>query len=101
MPEAQFKRNIAYKIKIGAIMSGKPIMEADRIKYLETEGKQVVRANVIGNITDKYVQEGEKKFASITLDDGTGQIKAKAFGDDVEKFNELNTGDTLAVIGLV
>ena len=101
MPEQQFKRNVAYKIKIGSIMSGKPIMEGDKIKSLETEGKQIVRANVIGNIVDKYIQEGEKKFGSLTLDDGSGQIKVKAFGDDVEKFNELNLGDTLVLIGLV
>ena len=101
MPDSQFKRNIAYKMKIGSLLSGKPFMEADRLKSLEVEGKQIVRVNIIGNIVDKYIQEGEKKFGSLTLDDGTGQIKAKSFGDEVEKFNELNPGDTLVVIGLI
>jgi len=101
MADPQFKRNVAYKIKIGSIASGKPIMEGDRLKSLEIEGRNTVRVNIIGNITDKYIQEGEKKFGSITLDDGSGQIKAKSFGDDVDKFNDLNLGDTLVLIGLV
>ena len=99
--EPQFKRNTAYKLKIGEIALGVPKIEAERLKHIEIKGKQVVRANIIANIVDKYVQEGEKKFGSITLDDGTGQIKAKTFGDDVEKFTQFNQGDTVVLIGLV
>jgi len=97
----QFKRNIAFKLRIGSILSGKPIMEADRLKHVEIEGKQVIRINLIANVIDKYIQEGEKKFGSITLDDGTGQIKIKSFGDDVDKFNLYNQGDTILTIGLL
>ena len=99
--EPNFKRNVAYKLRIGEILSGKPVIEGERIKFLEVSNKQVVRANIIANITDKYIQEGEKKFASVTLDDATGQIKLKAFGEDVEKFTNLSQGDTVLVIGLV
>ena len=101
MPEQSFKRNIAYKYRIGTLLGGKPVFEADRMKALDLGDKQVVRVNIIANIIDKYLQEGEKKFGSMTLDDGTGQIKVKAFGDDVEKFSPYNQGDTVVVIGLV
>jgi RecG-like helicase len=53
------------------------------------------------NIIDKFIQEGEKKFASITLDDASGQIKVKTFGDDIEKFTPLQQGDTIQLIGLL
>ena len=96
-----FKRNIAYKFRIGSILAGKPIIEAERLKHVEIEGKQVVRANILANIIDKYVQEGEKKFASITLDDATGQIKVKTFGEDIEKFSTFNQGDTILLVGLL
>ena len=76
-------------------------MEADRLKGLDFGDKQIVRANIIANIVDKFVQEGEKKFGSLTLDDASGQIKVKAFGDDVEIFTDYNQGDTVLVIGLV
>jgi RPA family protein len=98
----QFKRNIAFKYRIGTLMNGKPMLdENERLKCLEINNKEVVRTNIIANVTDKYIQEGEKKFASITLDDATGQIKVKTFGDDIEKFTSLNQGDTILLIGLL
>lgn len=97
----QYKRNVAYKLRIGSILSGKVILENDKLKSLELGDKNIIRINLIANIIDKYIQDGEKKFASITLDDASGQIKIKTFGDDIEKFAPLNQGDTVAVIGLL
>ncbi|MBS3091026.1 OB-fold nucleic acid binding domain-containing protein [Candidatus Pacearchaeota archaeon] len=102
MAEQQFKRNVAFKLRIGSILSGKPIVDADRLRFLEIEEKQIARVNVIANIIDKYVQDSdEKKYATITLDDATGNIKVKSFGDDIHKFLDLNQGDTILVIGMV
>ena len=101
LTEKSFKRNVAYKFRIGNIMGGKVVMEGERISHIDIDGKRVVRVNVIANIVDKYIQEGEKKFGSITLDDATGQIKLKVFGEDIGKFNSLEQGDTLLVIGLL
>ena len=97
----QFKRHIAYKFRIGAILSGKPILENERLKFLELNNKNIVRVNIIANVVDKFVQEVEKKYASITLDDATGQIRVKTFGDDISKFSTLNQGDTILIIGLL
>ena len=99
--QQEFKRNVAYKMRIGDILSGKVIMDGERFKFLESPGKQVVRVNLVSNVIDKYVQDGEKKYASVTLDDASGQIKLKAFGDDIERFTQLNQGDTILVIGLI
>lgn len=102
MPEQQeFKRNVAFKMRIGEILAGKVTLEGERFKFLESAGKQVVRVNLIANVIDKYVQDGEKKYATVTLDDGTGQIKLKAFGDDTEKFVQMNQGETILVVGLL
>lgn len=95
------KRNVAYKFRIGAILLGKPILENERLRFMEINNKNVVRVNIIANIIDKFIQEGERKYASVTLDDATGQIRLKTFGDDVIKFSELNQGDTIMVIGLL
>jgi len=101
MAEQQFKRHTAYKMRIGNILAGKVVLEGERFKVLEFGDKNVQRANVIANIVDKYIQEGEKKFASMTLDDGSGQIKLKSFGDEAEKFANFNQGDTVMTIGLL
>ncbi len=97
--ENKFKRNVAHKIRIGDILMGKPILDGDRFSFLEWGHKKIVRVNIIGNIIEKYESEGEKRFGSITIDDGTGQIKAKVFGDDLEKISNLNEGQTILIIG--
>ena len=101
LTSVQFKRNIAYKYRIGSILKGKPIIENERLRFLELDNKSVVRVNIIANIVDKFIQEGEKKFASITLDDASGQIKIKTFGEDIKKFSQFNQGDTVLLIGLL
>jgi RPA family protein len=101
MADEQFKRHIAFKFRIGDLLIGKPIMNQERFSFLELGDKKIVRVNVIGNIVDKYEREGEKQYAFFTLDDGSGQIKLKSFGEDVDKFKNLNQGQTVLVIGVL
>lgn len=93
------KRNVAYKLRIGDILKGVPMMDEGKFLFLELGDKKVVRVNILANCVDKYVQEGEKQFASLTVDDASGQIKLKVFGEDVEMFKEILQGDTLQIIG--
>jgi DNA polymerase III alpha subunit len=99
MPDSQFKRNVAYKFRIGDILIGKPIFDGERFGFLELGDRKIIRVNVIGNIIDKYESEGEKKYCFLTLDDGSGQIKIKYFGDDVDKFKNAVQGQTVLIIG--
>lgn len=101
MPEEQFKRHIAFKLRIGDVLIGKPIVDGERFAFLELGSKRIIRVNVIGNIVEKYESEGERKFISMTLDDGSGQIKLRIFADDVEKFKNINQGETVLIIGLL
>lgn len=100
MEQEQQKRHVAFKLRISDLLKAQPIFDGERFRFLELEGKSILRVNLIANIIEKYSQDGEKKFGSITLDDGSGQIKVKVFGDDLVKINELNQGDTIQVIGL-
>lgn len=99
--QQQFKRHIAFKLRIGDILIGKPIMDAERFKFLELGSKNIVRVNVIGNIVDKYESQRETKYSSLTLDDGSGQIRLKSFGEDVEKFKNIGQGETVLIIGVL
>jgi RPA family protein len=101
MADEQFKRNIAYKLRIEDISNGKPVIENERFSFMDLNGKKIVRVNVVGSIVEKYASEGDKKFLFITIDDGSGQIKLKSFGDDFEKFKSFSQGQTVAVIGLL
>ena len=103
--EQQFKRNTAYKFRIGDILIGKPVMnsaaEGERFAFLELGDKKIVRVNVIGNIVEKYESLGETKYLSFTVDDGSGQIRLKVFGDDTERFKNFYQGQTIVVIGVL
>ena len=97
----EFKRHTAFKLKIGDVLSGNQITDGEKLKFIETSGKNVARVNIIANIVDKFIQDDEKKFASVTLDDASGQIKLKTFGDDIEKLKPFEQGDTVLVIGMI
>lgn len=105
MPEFK-KRETAHKLRIGDILRGNQIFEETealnkRLLHLELGNKKIVRVNLIANVIDKFESEGESRFATITVDDGSGQIRARLFGEDVKKFNDLSQGDTLLIIGLL
>src|SRR3989344_3014927 len=97
----EFKRHTAYKLKIGDILAGNHIVDGEKLKFVEVNGKNVARVNLIANVVDKFIQDEEKKFASVTLDDASGQIKLKTFGEDIEKLKLLEQGDTVLAIGMV
>ncbi|MDD5700158.1 MAG: OB-fold nucleic acid binding domain-containing protein [Candidatus Nanoarchaeia archaeon] len=99
MAEQNFKRNIAYKLRIGDVLVGKPVTEGERFIFLELGDKKVVRVNLVGNVIEKYNSSGEKRYSFLTIDDGSGQIKLKSFGDDIALLENLNQGQTIIVIG--
>ncbi|MCX6748136.1 MAG: OB-fold nucleic acid binding domain-containing protein [Candidatus Pacearchaeota archaeon] len=99
MPD--FQRATAIKLRIGDILKGKPIITEERFNFLELNDKQIIRVNIVANIVEKYNSEGEKKYLALTIDDASGQIRLKAFGDDVAKFQAKEQGDTVMVIGLL
>jgi RPA family protein len=102
MADSQFKRNIAFKLRIGDALMGKPIVDnANNFSFLELGEKRIVRINIAGNIVEKFEREGEKNYSFFTLDDGSGQIKLKVFGEDTKKFSNITQGQTVAIIGIL
>jgi RPA family protein len=104
MPETR-KREPAYKLRIGEILRGKPEVSSqdgrERFEFLELGDKRIKRVNVVANVIDKFSSQGEKRFATLTLDDASGQINAKIFGEDVKLFEEISQGNTLMIIGML
>lgn len=102
MAEEQFKRNIAYKLRISNVLNGKPVMNNERFGFLELEGMRIIRVNIVGIVVDKYEpssDDGMKRYSFIKIDDGSGQISLKVFGDEVESVKNITHGQTVLVIG--
>ena len=111
MPEYR-KRETAHKLRIGDLLKGEPIFDQTppepgtqitnpRLLHVALGDKKIVRVNLIANVIDKFESTGETKFATITVDDGSGQVRVRVFSDDLHKFENIVQGDTLVVIGLV
>jgi len=105
MPETR-KRETAYKLRIRDLLKANQILEQREnlnplLKHVELGDKKIQRTNIIANVVEKFESEGESRFASITLDDGSGQIRARLFGQDIDKFKDLIQGDTLLIIGVL
>jgi len=101
MTPEQIQRATAYKLRIGDILSGKQVMDGERFNFLELGNRQIIRINLVANIIEKYEAVGEKKYLSFTIDDASGQIRVKIFGEDVEKFRNIEQGHTVMIIGKV
>ena len=93
------KRNVAFKLRIGDVLKGVPVMDEGKFICLELGDKKVVRVNMIANCVDKFVSDGEKSFATLTIDDASGQLKLKVFGEDTDKVKHVMQGDTLQIVG--
>lgn len=98
------KRLIAKKMQISDITNGDYFAgrkEGMEPSYVITPlGEKLSRVNIIATITDKFLSE-DSNYSSITIDDGTDVIRAKAFREDVKIFKGLQRGELVVVIGKV
>jgi len=92
------KRQTAYKIRIGDLLKGNIVYNGDRFSSLEVSERKISRVNIICNIVDKY-SNPEKNYCTLTADDGTGQIRIKAFSDFFAVLDSLEIGDIIKAIG--
>ena len=90
----EIRRYTAYKVSIGLIGKGNMQLEQDkddptkeRFRFLTLKDKEINRINLIANVIDKFESE-EKAYITLTIDDGTGQMRVKAFSDQINLIKE-------------
>lgn len=100
------RRPTAAKVSIGDLVTGRPVMdEKGQTVAVETHLGQISRANVIATVVDLFQaaptrEDAEGRgFATMTLDDGTGVIRAKVWGELSRKLADFHVGDLILVIG--
>lgn len=103
MAEQEFKkRQTAFRVSIGMISSSDKIHfdENQRFRFLDVNGKEVYRINLIANVIDKF-ESSQKQYVNITLDDGTGNVRVKAFADSIHLLQNINLGDSVLMVGVL
>lgn len=89
------KRQTAFKVWIRDLKYTKGEMEDGGLVYLPIGGHNVVRVNIVGSVIGKNVTDN---FGSIVIDDGSDNIQARVWGEDLWLVNELEVGDLVLVI---
>ncbi len=95
-------RSTAYKLKIEDLIRGRYVRSAEgEPSHLITPwGQEVLRVHLIATVVDKFIRE-DGGYASLRLDDGSETIRAKSWGEDVERMEKFEVGDLVELIGRV
>jgi len=56
------QRATAYKLRVGDILKGKPVINEERFNFLELGNKQILRVNLVANVIERYEAEGGKNI---------------------------------------
>lgn len=103
MPELEQKQNasqkryIAYKAKISNILSASFIRDAFSAGYVNLNGMNISRVNIIATLINKIE---EPNYASAAIDDGTGRISLRSF-ENKGIFLKVDVGDIVLAIGKI
>ncbi|MBI4894759.1 MAG: hypothetical protein HY833_03420 [Candidatus Aenigmarchaeota archaeon] len=100
MAERQNSKNV----RISDLLSG-VFLQGDRETMRPNTivtplGEQVGRARIVGAVVEKF-QSDDGRFASVTVDDGTGAMRARVFESDLKMISGFELGDLVSVVGKV
>jgi len=100
--ENQQIRQIAYKVRIFDLVNGEYVQKSGEWEpnYVSIGDKNISRVNIIANIITTYISE-DGTYATITIDDGSGNIQVKSWKDDVKILEKVEVGDFILLVGKV
>tara|TARA_Y100000034_G_scaffold46416_1_gene57115 strand:- start:1840 stop:2532 length:693 start_codon:yes stop_codon:yes gene_type:complete len=95
-------RQTAYKVWIADVLNKEVKKEEGEWSpnYIEINNKQVSRVNIIATIVMKYVSE-DNSYATLTIDDSSGDVQIKAWKEDVSFFDDVEIGSPILFVGKV
>lgn len=93
-------RQTAHKLWIAEIIDADYTREEGEWEpnYLDIKGIKVARVNVLGTITEVFVNSlGD--YAAVTIEDGSASVAIRVFKGDIRLVTGLAIGDSILVIG--
>lgn len=88
--------NTAYKVWISDVLNP----DNRQGGSIQVNGNDIFRVNFVGSIIMKNIAE-DKSFASMILDDSSGQIALRCWGGDVDMIDSFNSGEIVQMVGRV
>ena len=95
------QRDTAIKLPIAELVEGVEVDDSQGGRAFQTNLGLIRRVRILGIVLNKYNSEKEDKkpYTSLTLDDGTGDIRIKAWGADATRLAQYERGVVLDIIG--
>jgi RPA family protein len=92
-------RQTAYKLWIANILSSPYTKSTEEFapNYIKLNNQEISRVNVIATVVETFVNQ-EQTLASITLDDGSGSLRVRAFKEEIKILTNVSMGDLVMVI---
>ncbi len=91
----------AHKVWIYDLLAGSCVsQEGMSPDHVDVEGRKVARANIIASVIEKFIND-DRTYGTLTLDDGSAQIRAKVFRDSVGLIDNIEVGSTIVLVGNV
>jgi RPA family protein len=87
---------LTHKLRIVDVVHGKLSKEDNALQI--SKGEAVSRLRVMGTVIDTFSKD-DGSYSTITLDDGTETIQARAFREDTKKLENINKGDLVDILG--
>ncbi|MFA5176408.1 MAG: OB-fold nucleic acid binding domain-containing protein [Candidatus Nanoarchaeia archaeon] len=97
---ADFIRQVAYKVWIRDLVNCPYYLGELESSYSLINNKRVSRAHVVATVIQKFESEN-KEYLTVTIDDGSGDIRLKTWKEDIKLISNLEVGDLILVIGKV
>lgn len=98
----QIERLPACRVWLSSINNGSYVKPTGEFTppYVDVEGKKVSRVNMIATVVQKTETE-DKNYASLTVDDGSAQIRVKTWREDTRLLEPISISDIILVIGKI
>ncbi len=88
------------KVHVEKIVTGEYVESEGYGVLRVSDGSKISRVRILGTVVDRYVSN-DGEYSSITLDDATETIRAKAFKKLTDTLAKLEIGDIADVTGSV
>jgi len=95
-------RLTAYKTWISDLLNSNYVETHGEFEsnYVELYNTQISKVNIVATVVNK-MESDDKNYASITLDDGSEEIRLKTWREDTRLLRDINVGEIILVVGKV
>ena len=95
-------RLTAYKAWISDLLNSNYVETHGEFEsnYVELYNNQISKVNLVATVVNK-MESDDKNYISITLDDGSEEIRLKTWREDIRLLRDINIGEIILVVGKI